>query len=107
MRLRGIATLAWNYIDDGKGDEVSKCVSCEEFMQYAIHHGFLEYNAKFDHDSWNHPYRWKAIRDAKRTIIRVMSDGPDGISQDGEGDDLWVEIVYQNGKDGHMNIKPP
>jgi len=54
-------------------------------------------------DAWDRPFEWKVRAVEGKTIIRVNSKGPDGISQMGEGDDIFME--FQIGDDGIISYK--
>lgn len=57
-------------------------------------------------DQWCKPFRWEARHQSGETIVRILSDGRDGITQDGKGDDLVVEIRSRAGGDPEISIKP-
>jgi hypothetical protein len=57
-------------------------------------------------DYWERPFRWEIRKQGMTTIIRIISDGRDGISQKGEGDDLYLDFsIPQKGK-AKSYIKP-
>lgn len=44
-------------------------------------------------DYWKRSFVWQVSRSHDATRIRIISRGPNGILEDGEGDDLFVEIL--------------
>lgn len=44
-------------------------------------------------DGWDRPFQWTSTRDENGTKVRILSFGPDGIDQDGHGDDLFVVVT--------------
>jgi hypothetical protein len=53
----------------------------------------------FKHDYWGNPYRWETRRENGEIVIRIGSNGRNGIWENGEGDDLYLEIsIPTNGK---------
>lgn len=49
-------------------------------------------------DAWGRPFHWKVFVRDGATVIKIISDGKDGISQDGGGDDLFIEVfIPKNG----------
>jgi hypothetical protein len=56
-------------------------------------------------DGWGRPFEWKVSKVDGKTVIRVNSKGPDGISQNGKGDDFFLEIRI--GNDGRIETTLP
>jgi hypothetical protein len=52
----------------------------------------------FAFDAWNRPYHWWIERRKSATIVRISSNGKDGVSQHGEQDDLYVELLIDNSR---------
>jgi len=46
----------------------------------------------FEVDNWKRAFRWRKTGKGANTVVRVVSDGANGIAEGGEGDDLYVEI---------------
>jgi hypothetical protein len=44
-------------------------------------------------DGWGRPFRWKVLHQGTDKVITITSDGDDGVSQDGSGDDLFIEAT--------------
>lgn len=44
-------------------------------------------------DGWGRPFRWKTHKSNCATILKITSDGKDGTSQGGDGDDLFIEVT--------------
>jgi len=51
------------------------------------------------HDSWERPFDWSVRTEGERTIVRVSSWGRNGINENGEGDDLYVEVTIVKGRE--------
>jgi hypothetical protein len=47
----------------------------------------------FGKDHWGRPFRLERVREPGITRVRVLSDGANGIAENGEGDDLYVEVI--------------
>ena len=57
-------------------------------------------------DVWGQPIELRILTysdDLKQ--VRILSLGKDGISQDGEGDDLYVEVILQKGAKPIWKVK--
>jgi hypothetical protein len=54
-------------------------------------------------DAWHRPYLEIRTRDHQR-VIRITSSGANGIFENGQGDDLYVEITV-DGKNVQMQMK--
>jgi hypothetical protein len=76
------------------GIDLAKKTSAKEAADYLKNIGAvsgLEYS-QLASDAWGRPYHWQvSVHDATK-IIKITSDGKDGISQDGGGDDLFIEV---------------
>lgn len=57
-------------------------------------------------DGWGRPFQWTSTRDDKQTRVRVLSLGPDGISQDGQGDDIFVLVAVPKKGDVSISYSP-
>jgi hypothetical protein len=44
-------------------------------------------------DGWGRRYHWQVFDRDGAKIIKITSDGEDGISQQGGGDDLYIEVT--------------
>jgi len=49
-------------------------------------------------DGWDKLFEWNVKEDGKDVVVLINSKGPDGISQDGMGDDIYLE--FHISKDG-------
>ena len=52
----------------------------------------------FKADYWGRPFRFLRAVEEARVRIRILSDGRNGIPENGQGDDLYVEILLETGK---------
>jgi hypothetical protein len=52
----------------------------------------------FKADYWGRPFRFCRAVEEARVRIRILSDGRNGIPENGQGDDLYVEILLETGK---------
>jgi hypothetical protein len=91
--LGPLSDVAVRLFVKGKVD-ISKFNTLEEMVSVAIEKNWLEKENEFSycHDAWERPFRWCVKKNAELTVIRIISDGANGINEGGEGDDLYVEI---------------
>jgi hypothetical protein len=79
------------------GYDVANAKSLEELVDEAVKTRLIypdDYqNSKlYKEDYWGHLYSWEKSVSEDEVYIRVLSNGPDGVTQGGEGDDLFVEV---------------
>jgi hypothetical protein len=43
-------------------------------------------------DWWDRPFRFRCVMTTDGATVRISSDGADGVAQEGEGDDLVLEV---------------
>src|SRR5262249_3396119 len=86
-RLHSVADLVSNFVDGGHMDAIEKVRSCDEFFKHAKAHGFIDFDRSLVDDAWGRPFSWTVERTGDVVVVRIMSLGPDGISQGGQGDD--------------------
>jgi hypothetical protein len=55
-------------------------------------------------DAWHRPYHLEIRASDHGTVIRITSSGANGIFENGQGDDLYVEITV-DGKNVQMQMK--
>jgi hypothetical protein len=55
-------------------------------------------------DAWHRPYQLEIRTRDNQTVIRITSSGANGVFENGQGDDLYVEITV-DGKDVQMQTK--
>jgi hypothetical protein len=59
-------------------------------------------------DYWKRPFRWSKVdKDDDMHTVRIWSIGPNGVDENGEGDDLYGQIDYrgqvaQGGREIHF-----
>jgi hypothetical protein len=47
---------------------------------------------RFSADSWGRPFRWELHKRRGKAVGRILSAGPNGIFENGEGDDICWEF---------------
>jgi hypothetical protein len=82
---------------------VGELHSLEEFLSSANKAGCIDterlqyaepnIDCRGKKDFWGRLFRWETRHEGSDLIIRVISDGADGIPQKGGGDDLYVQVV--------------
>jgi len=45
------------------------------------------------HDSWGRAYKLDIRTEGQKTVMRITSSGANGVFEDGEGDDLYLEVI--------------
>jgi len=45
-------------------------------------------------DAWDRDFIWRETKVGTNVVIRILSVGPNGVFEDGRGDDLCVEITF-------------
>jgi hypothetical protein len=53
-------------------------------------------------DFWGRKLRWQITTNRSDTILRILSDGADGVPQEGQGDDIYLEAVVSS---GHLDMR--
>jgi len=79
-----------------------------EFVSAAEKDGILDRNDenRFIKDDWRHPLHWIIQTEPEQLVVIVRSDGRNGLSEDGEGDDISVIVTLpKRGKAGYY-LKP-
>jgi len=93
-----------------RGINMQKIKSLADLLSVANENGLIpecQYlNREYERDFWDRPFRFIIKTQGIQTLIRIMSDGPDGISQDGKGDDLFIEIELLIERETIIRIKP-
>ena len=59
-------------------------------------------------DYWHREYAWQATLEKEQTVVRILSRGRNGVDENGEGDDFFVQIKVAK-KDGKVGVvfSPP
>jgi len=59
-------------------------------------------------DWWGRPFKLNVRAEGPRTAIRITSSGANGVFEDGQGDDLYLEIVLDSdGERVETKLKSP
>ena len=103
--LNMMGRLAVEVIRAGKADDILRINSCTEFVAYARAQGFREEHVLMTQDAWGRAYTWDRTVRGKASIIRIICNGVDGRYEKGDGDDLYVEIIYEKNKEVVMTLK--
>lgn len=90
------------------GLAVHECGSLQEAVAYLQKNGILETRdvERLSVDYWGRPYRWSAFRSGGDIVIRVLSDGRDGVCDGGGGDDLYVDVTVGPSGSTTRYVKP-
>jgi len=48
---------------------------------------------RYLHDAWGQEYKLEIKTEGQKTVMRITSSGANGIFEDGEGDDLYLEVI--------------
>jgi hypothetical protein len=74
--------------------DFGKCQSVDEFLKVLQGTDLVPPFrwSDFNQDTWGRSFRWSVTRSNENETVRMLSDGRDGISQAGEGDDLYLEL---------------
>jgi hypothetical protein len=79
--------------------DVQAISSLRDLLDAAVSKGRLQGKAAdFETDGWNKQMRYVIANDDRCTKLQIVSSGPNGIFEQGRGDDLFVEIKYWDGK---------
>jgi len=57
-------------------------------------------------DYWGRPYRWEVEVRPPDTVIRIISSGRDGVFENGEGDDVSIEIRIPERGRAIIRVRP-
>ena len=57
------------------------------------------------HDFWDRPFEWSVRIEGERTIVRLTSYGSNGINEEGEGDDLYLEVTIVKDREPEILVK--
>jgi hypothetical protein len=81
---------------------IDQMESCSAALSMLRQNGIIENvdYAGLAHDGWGRQYRWSVNKTRKDIVIVILSDGKDGVSQGGAGDDLFVEITKESTERG-------
>jgi hypothetical protein len=74
-------------------DDIKGVTSFEDLLTAASDAG-LPHKERYALDGWNNEFRFDVTQNRKGTLLRIISSGPNGLFEKGEGDDLFVEIRY-------------
>jgi hypothetical protein len=84
-----------------KGEDIFEYNSLNSFLAAAAKNGYVaesDVRGKyFEQDGWENPLMYEMMKNGDK-ILRISSLGENGIWENGEGDDLFVEIrLLENG----------
>ncbi len=65
-----------------------------------------EDDARWTRDRWGRSFKWNTSSSEPQIVVRITSNGRDGLSQNGEGDDLYVEIRKHTNEPAKMKLRP-
>jgi hypothetical protein len=63
----------------------------DDFYAVCIARGFIVEDAGCDRDEWGRAFTLTCENVGSDLVVRIGSCGPNGVYEDGEGDDLYVE----------------
>ena len=92
------------------GARVEGLASLEDAMVEARKRGLLNesefQDRQYRNDSWGREFRWVRKEQGASAIIWIISAGEDGKFEDGDGDDLYVQISVTGEKELQVYRKP-
>jgi hypothetical protein len=56
-------------------------------------------------DWWGNEYEWELINGGNRKVVRLISAGRNGVRENGNNDDLWIELEILD-TSIHLRVKP-
>lgn len=56
-----------------------------------------------EEDAWGRPFQWNIVKEKDCIGVRVLSRGRNSKHENGDGDDLWVEVVGTT--DGQTKVR--
>jgi hypothetical protein len=75
-------------------DDPTKYSDCGQALAEWTKKRFVQSGSShLETDSWGRQYLWKARKDGTKTVVYVRSAGKNGISKEGDADDLSVEVT--------------
>jgi len=88
------------------GFNCETCSSAADALSWLKENGIApqSYDKYLKRDYWGHAYRWKSKKGSDEINVFVISDGRNGLFEDGEGDDLWVKVRLPLLGRPHMQI---
>ena len=105
--LRELRSIVVALHEDGR--DLQSLRRLPEMLAVAARLGYLpqtQYTDKdFENDGWGRPYRWRLSNSGDETCTRILSDGRNGKPEDGEGDDLYLQIQEIDGKITNIELK--
>jgi hypothetical protein len=76
------------------GVNVAKYKTATEAWQDLVRNRVIEeeFVPVLREDYWARPFRLHVRQDASETVVRIQSDGGNGVNEDGLGDDLYIDV---------------
>jgi hypothetical protein len=87
---------------EGKRVDLTQYKTAEQFCSKWIN---KDDRKLMERDIWGRPFGWSVRTEGERTIVRVSSWGRNGINENGEGDDLYVEVTILKGREPQTLLK--
>jgi hypothetical protein len=95
-------------LHDAAEDDMMSYHSLSEIVQSCVELGWIAADKKdrFEKDSWRRPFKYKCSKGDRCMIVQVSSDGPDGVSQGGDGDDIVLTVILPtNGEYPRLHLR--
>jgi len=86
---------------DGKPIDLTQFKTTDDLASI-IHGGDFDF---INHDAWDRPFEWSVRTEGERTIVRLTSYGNNGINENGEGDDLYLEVTFVKDREPEILLK--
>jgi len=104
VTLHRLSTLAEGItISLQEREKVEDLTSLENAVRLLTEKGYVKASpstrSELMQDYWKRPFEWELSQTDGKTRIRILSRGPNGILENGQGDDLFVEILVRRGGD--------
>jgi hypothetical protein len=105
--LEYLGRVIKNSIDAGLHfDKIKSYEDALAFLQ--SHNAIRDYEARnMARDGFKRAYHWSIENGGKGTVIRIISFGKDGIDQQGQGDDIYVEVTTSRDNIVSVFTSPP
>jgi hypothetical protein len=90
FRLRWIASAAKHL----SFEDVAPLKSIDDVLDLAVSKGGLPGKEGFQFDGWSRPFQSFVSKDNTVAKLRIISSGRNGLLEEGEGDDLYVDVTF-------------
>jgi hypothetical protein len=79
-------------------ERLEKCTALEDCLNQLRGQWPEEDKNWLCYDGWGSPFHWHLSMTSEGVRVRITSAGANKTFEDSQGDDLWIEIEFKNGK---------